>query len=173
MNKKGKNKKYSKIPEELVKLFRKNWNGEITFTRRQVKKYVARLRESNYPEGLVIVASYNLFKDEAEFNAEYIRLMSKAIDQNFVPAMLLLAEHYYQQNQMDKAIVLYEKAASMNYTHALRELSIAYQYGYYGYPKNPAKSHSYMEKSKTGIKWDFFDGFDTNEEQVTHMILFI
>lgn len=154
-------------------LFRQYWRGEVSLSKRQVKKYLARLRDSNHPEGLIIVASYDVYKDETKFDTEYTRLMLQAVEQGFAPAMLLLAEHFYHQNKMDEAIKLYEKTASMNYSHALRELSMAYQYGYYGYPINLEKANDYMEKSKTGIKWDFFEGFDTQEEEVTHMTLSI
>lgn len=154
-------------------LFRQYWRGEVSLSKRQVKKYLARLRDSNRPEGLIIVASYDVYKDETKFDTEYTRLMLQAVEQGFAPAMLLLAEHFYHQNKMDEAIKLYEKTASMNYSHALRELSMAYQYGYYSYSINLEKANEYMEKSKTGIKWDFFEGFDTQEEEVTHMILSI
>lgn len=128
---------------------------------RRFKKVLNHLVSMKNPEALVIASSIQLeHTSDEEFMKKQEKLLKEAIDLDFAPAMVALAEIYYDKCDYDEAFRLYEKAADLNHAYALKILAVNYERGLHGYEKNLEKSTELRNRSKNGINWSIDKGYE-------------
>ena len=144
-----------------LKTVRNYFHGIDNVSYRRFKKALDKLIELEDPEGLVIGAGMpNRRMSWEELEERQERLLIQAVEKEFVPAMVALAEYYYDKGSYKKAFELYERAAELNDAYAMKVLAYSYRGGFDGLKKNEKKAKALMEKSKHGINWSKSKGFD-------------
>lgn len=131
---------------------------------RILKKWLKKLIDIDDPEAILIMAAMQSNKMSDDFFTTYrYRLVEKSANLGFPPAISNLAEIYYHDGNYEKAYFLYEKAAALGESHALKVIAIAYKLGLYGYEKNLELADKYAENSKAAKCWDPFSGYNATE----------
>lgn len=136
-------------------------NGNENVSDRRFKKALDKLIESEDPEGLIIASGTpcrRMSWEELEKRQE--KLLNKAVALEFVPAMVALAEFYYNQKNYKKAFELYERAAKLNNAYALKVLAYTYRGGWDGFEKDVVRAESLMKRAENGTVWSMSKGFD-------------
>lgn len=152
---------FVKKPIDDLKIVRNYINGTNNVSYRKYKKALDRISDSKDPEALTVASSIQkrTISDQV-FQERRINLLNKAIDLEFAPAMVAVAESYYHKKDYEQAFKLYERAAKLNNAHAIRELAFTYENGFYGFKKDKVRAEALRGKIKNGIVWNMDDGFD-------------
>lgn len=147
-------------PLAVVRAYYKDGVIKKSVSYRRYKHALRQLPTTNDPEAWYMASSIMpRTMNEDDYEVFRLNLIHKAIEANFAPAMVALAEIYWWQNDFEKAYTLYEQASKLNDSYALRELGRAYDLGHQSYPKDLEKAKWYFEKAKQGKHWTMEDGF--------------
>jgi len=131
---------------------------------RVLKKWLKKLIDINDPEAILIMSVMQSNKMSDDCYAVYrYGLVEKSANLGFPPAISNLAELYYNDGNYEKAYFLYERAAALGESHALKVLAIAYKLGLHGYEKNLELAEKYAKNSKSAKCWDPFSGYNATE----------
>ena len=145
----------------LRKYYSANNVHEQAVSLRRFKKVLNNLVKTNHPEALVIAATLQCKNESDEdFFKRRSALLNKAIDLNFSPAMVELAEEYYDKQNYQKAFELYENAAKINHSYALKIIALNYELGLHGYKKNLEKARKFRDLALNGIVWSVHEGYE-------------
>lgn len=130
---------------------------------KRFKNVLSNLVKENNPEALVIASSINFRPktvDEQTFETYRIRLLEKAISLKFSPAMVEMAEIFYEKQQYPQAFQLYEQAGALNHAYALKILALNYEFGWHGYEKNLSKANELKRRAGDAIVWNKCEGYN-------------
>lgn len=144
-----------------LKTVRNRLNGDGNVSDRRFKKASDKLIESEDPEGLIIASGTpcrRMSWEDLEKRQE--RLLMKAVELEFAPAMVALAEFYYNDKNYEEAFKLYERAAKLNNAYALKVLAYTLEGGWDGVKKDKVRAEALMRKAKNGTIWGSSKGFN-------------
>lgn len=111
-----------------------------------------------YPEALFLYSQFSLDKNisHKEFDEHCLRLLNKAADLEYAPAIYTLATYYQIGEIVEKdklkANKLFEKAADLKYSKARLEHALNLYYGDVGIEKNVGQANIYMIQAASELE---------------------
>ena len=111
------------------------------------------LISQDLPESLFLYASFSIKNSETEneFHERRIRLLEKAADLGFIPAVYVLAESYefgdFLAEDKNKAAELYRLCAEHGYSKAKLDHGLNLFYGSYGISQNKSQGLFYIKQA--------------------------
>lgn len=145
--------------DQIIEKARYAINNRKNISRRNYKKILKPLLAVNDGEALMLLSIMPRLSSERRIDNYQIDLLKRAKNCRFPPAITALGLIYYDQGKIDLALDLIHEAATLNAAEALRILSISYELGIDGCPKDQCLATAFKDRLKEQPEYDVLIGY--------------